>query len=128
MCGGIAAIDRASQGTRPVTTMSAPHSRNAPTAAPNPPAGVPAEISSAAPGVDHAMLTGIRVRSPSTSATSPEPRHTASSPDAAWLSSAPAARSPVSTTANAPANPTSAATTPASAGCSMRSIYGTIRV
>ena len=46
----------------------------------------------------------------------PRRRHTASSPDAACRSSAPTARSPASTTGNAPPNPTSAVTTPASTG------------
>ena len=73
-------------------------------------------MSSAAPGVDQAMLTGIRVRSPSTTATAPDARQTASSPDAACRSSAPTARSPARTTGNAPPKPTSAVTTPASTG------------
>ena len=63
-----------------------------------------------------AIPTGIRVRSPSATATIPDAKRTASSPDAACRSSAPTARSPASTTVNAPLNPTSAVTTPARTG------------
>jgi len=110
---GIAAMSRPSGRTSPASTINPPHSRNAPTAAANPPGCGPAAMSSAAPGVDHAMLTGIRVRSPRTTATTPAATHTASSPDAACRSSAPTARRPASTTGNAPPKPTSAVTTPA---------------
>ena len=113
---GIAAIARPSARQRPLSTMSTPHTRNAPTAAGNPPLGAPVESSSAAPGVDHAMASGIRVRRLSRIATTPAPTLTASRPDAASARSAPAARSPASTTGNAPEKPTSAVTQPASTG------------
>ena len=41
--------------------MSPPQTRKAPTAAANPPLGAPVDTSSAAPGVDQAIATGIRV-------------------------------------------------------------------
>lgn len=136
MWPGMAATSRPSGVTSPATTISTPQSRNAPTAAANPPGCGPAATSSAAPGVDHAMLTGIRLRTPRNAATTPHATHTTSRPDAACPASAPTARSPVSTTANAPANPTTAATMPASTGCAnpwatrsiptSRSVYGTM--
>ena len=42
--------------------MSTPQTRNAPTAADQPPSTTPVVTSSAAPGVDHAAVTGIRVQ------------------------------------------------------------------
>jgi len=56
----MASIARASQGSSPARTMRTPQTRNAPTAAGNPPGRVPVATSSAAPGVDQAMLIGIR--------------------------------------------------------------------
>jgi hypothetical protein len=58
--GGIAPTQRPSGRHIPATTISTPEAANAPRAAGYPPGGSPAEISSAAPGVDHAIVSGIR--------------------------------------------------------------------
>ncbi|GAA2847125.1 hypothetical protein GCM10020220_040820 [Nonomuraea rubra] len=97
---GMAAIARAGQGDRPASTSNPAQTMNAPTAAGNPPGTGPVAISSAAPGVDQAMLIGMRYRSPRKIAAAPTPQHRASSPDAACPGVAPTARSPASTTVN----------------------------
>ena len=115
---GMAATARPRAGNSPAATMSSPHSANAPTAAGQPPGTGPVATSSAAPGVDQAIAIGIRCRSPSQVAQIPAATLTVSSPEAAWASLAPTARSPASTTVNELAKPTTAVTTPASTGCS----------
>ena len=57
---GTASTSRRRGSKSPVQTISTPHSAKAVTAAPNPPCGTPVVTSSAAPGVDQAMLMGIR--------------------------------------------------------------------
>ena len=114
--GGIEAIARPSAPHSPLSTMSAPQTRNAPTAAGNPPLGAPVDTSSAAPGVDQAIATGIRTRRLMRIATTPAPTQSASRPDVASSRSAPTACSPASTTGNEPENPTSAVTQPARTG------------
>ncbi|GGM30104.1 hypothetical protein GCM10007977_034220 [Dactylosporangium sucinum] len=109
---GMAAIARDSHGDRPARTIRAAHTANAPTAAGKPPGTGPVAASRAAPGVDHAMLIGMRYRSPSPIATTPIPTQSASSPDAAWAGVAPTARRPASTTVNELAYPTTALTSP----------------
>ena len=96
--------------------MSPPQTRKAPTAAANPPLGAPVDTSSAAPGVDQAIATGIRVRRLMRIATTPAPTQSASRPDVASSRSAPTACSPASTTGKDPEKPTSAVTQPASTG------------
>src|SRR5581483_3227172 len=59
---GIASTARPSGFHRPAITTSAPATRNAPTAAENPPATGPVAASNAAPGVDQAIAIGIRYR------------------------------------------------------------------
>ena len=55
---GMQANSLPSAGISPVRLMSTPVTRNAPTAAGQPPSTVPAPTSSAAPGVDQASVTG----------------------------------------------------------------------
>ena len=88
---GIAATAFARPGHSPVSTTSAPVTINAPTAAGHPPSGTAPAASRAAPGVDHASTTGIRVRCASHSIPSACVRHSATSPDAAWVGVAPMA-------------------------------------
>src|SRR3546814_1818041 len=73
---------------------------NAPTAAPNPPCGTAAVASSAAPGVDHAIVIGTLSRHEKNTVPRPIVRQRARRPEAAWFGEAPTAASPVSTTAN----------------------------
>ena len=96
--------------------MSAPVTRNAPTAAGQPPWTTPVLASSAAPGVDQASVSGIRWRRTSHSMPSAWVAQTASSPEAASAGEAPTARRPASTTAKELVNPTSAVRIPASTG------------
>ena len=106
----------ASGGTSPVSTMSTATTAKAPTAAGQPPATAPVEASSAAPGVDQAIVIGRRVRSESTIEPRPIATLTAVSPLAAWAGLAPTACSPVRTTTKELEKATSAETTPAPIG------------
>lgn len=123
---GMRVTRRASAGQSPVANSSAAVTANAPTAAGHPPATAPVVISSAAPGVDHALVIGIRNLHDSSIEAAPIARLTATKPDAACAGLAPAARNPASTTANEDVKPTSAHTTPAPIGtafetsCSIR--------
>jgi hypothetical protein len=110
---GIAATHRPSGFHRPASTISTPQTRNAPTAALNPPATAPEVASSAPPGVDHATVIGSRVFRLSQTAHSPMEIDSAIRPDVACPRSAPTAISPCTTTANELANPTNAASNPA---------------
>ncbi len=123
---GMAVISAPSLGHSPVTRMSPPTTRNAPTAAGQPPRTAPVLASSAAPGVDQASVSGIRCRRTSQRTPSPWVAQSASSPEAASDGVAPTARSPVSTTADELVNPTRAVRIPASTGWLMRSIYRTL--
>ncbi|MNI72116.1 hypothetical protein D3C73_1280370 [compost metagenome] len=77
---GIFAMSRPRTGSSPVRTISTPTMRNAPTAAGQPPSTIPAEASSAAPGVDHASVTGIRDRQASHRIPRPKLRVSANRP------------------------------------------------
>src|SRR5882757_6781140 len=111
--GGMAATARPSGFHSPATTISAPVTMKAPTAAGKPPGTAPVVANSAAPGVDQAMLIGILVLRLSAMAQTPIEIDSAISPDAAsaWL--APTPRSPAMITAKEEAKPTNAASTPA---------------
>ncbi len=74
-------------------------------------------MSSAAPGVDQESVIGRRKRCARSTVPSPCVTHSASSPDAAWDGDAPTAVRPVSTTADVPANPTTAVAIPAPRAC-----------
>lgn len=80
---GMAATARPSGLNSPATTISAAQMRNAPTAALKPPSIAPVLASSAAPGVDQAMLIGSRVTALSTIAQTPMEIDNAISPEAA---------------------------------------------
>ena len=64
-------------GSAAVAVSSAPLTRNAPTAAGQPPVTAPVDTSSAQPGVDQATAIGIRSRSPSGTEQATIPRHSA---------------------------------------------------
>lgn len=113
---GMRAISRPIPGQTAVTVMSRPVTRNAPTAAGQPPTRPPVPTSSAAPGVDQAKVIGIRVRAETSTVARPMVTNSASSPDPAWVGVAPTARSPDSTTANELVEPTRAVTSPATTG------------
>ena len=113
---GTASTSRRSGSNTPVQMINTPHRAKAVTAAPNPPRGTPVVTSSAAPGVDHAILMGSRVRTLMSTASSPMITLAVSSPEAACVRSAPTARRPASTTVNELAKPTSAVITPAVTG------------
>src|SRR6478735_7501460 len=116
---GIASTSRSSGRTRPHSASNSPQTTKAPTAEANPPEGTVAAASSAAPGVDQAMVTGIRRRHEKSTQPSPIVTQSTSRPEAACSGSAPTARSPVSTTANELVKPTSPQTTPASTACAV---------
>ncbi|MCY1241060.1 hypothetical protein D9M72_539430 [compost metagenome] len=97
---------------RPATTTSSPQTRKAPTAALKPPSTTPALASSAAPGVDQAMLTGSRVMALMTIAQTPMEIDNAISPEAACASLAPTPVRPCNTTAKELAKPTKAISRP----------------
>ena len=109
----MAATHRPSGRHSPAVTISAPQTRNAPTAAANPPSTAPEVASSAPPGVDHATLIGSCVRRLSQIAHTPMAIDRAIRPDAASSRVAPTATSPCTITAKELAKPTNAANTPA---------------
>lgn len=80
---GIAATARPNGRHKPAITISAPLTRNAPTAAWKPPSGIAEDASSAPPGVDHAMLIGSRYHRLSRTPQVPIPIDSAIKPDAA---------------------------------------------
>ena len=121
---GIAATARPNGRHMPAITISAPLIRNAPTATGNPPSGIAEDASSAAPGVDQAMLIGSRRQRLNRIAQRPIAIDSAMSPDAACAGDAPIAVSPFRTTANDDANPTKAARTPARKACVDTSAMG----
>src|SRR5262249_20292760 len=106
--------------------------RNPPTAAGQPPRTMPVPASSAAPGVDHAAMIGIRCRSDSPIVRTPDSRHRANKPEPAWAGDAPTPRSPATMTADELVIPTTAARRPARTGWLARgwlagcSIYRTL--
>ena len=110
---GIAATARPNGRHDPASTINTPLTKNAPTAAPNPPAGAAEDASKAAPGVDHAMLIGSRRHRLNPIAHVPIATDSAINPEAACDGVAPIAVSPFNTTENDDANPTNAASTPA---------------
>ena len=107
---------RRSGSNRPVQMISAPHRAKARHRCAEPAARTPVVTSSAAPGVDHAMLTGSRVRTLMSTASTPMITLAVSSPEAALLRRRRPARRPASTTVNELAKPTSAVITPAVTG------------
>src|SRR5215213_1726550 len=78
-------------------------------------------MSSAAPGVEDAIVEGVRWAITSQIVSNPIPIETASSPEAASAPLAPTAVSPARTTAKAPPHATIAATTPATTRWEVRS-------
>ncbi len=116
MEGGMRAIRRPRRGQTAVSRMSPATTRNAPTAAGQPPSTAPVAASRAAPGVDQATVIGIRYRHASTIAATPIVTQSARSPLADCAGVAPTARRPVSTTANELVTPTSEVTIPATTG------------
>ena len=113
---GIALTARPNGLINPAATISSPQTRNAPTAAGNPPAGVAVAASSAAPGVDQAAEIGMRNQRLSPIPASPIAIVTAMRPDAACASVAPAADRPFRITAKVLAKPAKAVTSPAEMG------------
>ena len=102
----------------PAMTTSSAATMKAPVAAANPPSGMPVEISKAAPGVDHAMLTGCRVAMLWAAPSNPVTTQSASRPEAACAGEAPTPAKPWSTIGKALPKPTMAASKPAVTGCS----------
>jgi hypothetical protein len=96
--------------------MRQPTIRKAPTASGKPPAVAPVAARRAAPGVDHAEEIGIRDRTLMITPARPMAIARAVNPEAACVSDAPTAISPLSTTANEDANPTNAVRIPAEIG------------
>lgn len=78
---GMLVMRRPSAGHKPHSTMSTPHTTNAPTAAAKLASLSPAAISKAAPGVDHAIEMGMRYSSAKTMDVIPTVTHRVSSPD-----------------------------------------------
>ena len=113
---GMRVIARPRLRHSPHSTMSAAETRNAPTASENRMPPPDAASSTAAPGVDHAIASGMRSQSAPTVLTTAIARHTAKRPDAASASEAPTACSPAITSTNEVANPEMAATNPAEIG------------
>ena len=109
----MAATARPKGRQRPAMTISAPVTRNAPTATANPPSGALLVASSAAPGVDHAMDIGIRDFRLSQAAHRPMLIDKAMRPEAACPGVAPIAVRPRMMTAKEEAKPTKAASRPA---------------
>lgn len=97
---GMRAMSAPSWGNRPVSMMSAPVTKNAPTATGQLPTAAADDPSSADPGVDQAIVIGVRVVAARVMVASPIITLTASSPLDAWVVVAPTAVSPVSTTTN----------------------------
>ena len=114
---GMALTQRPSGFHSPEATTSAPLRTNAPTAAGKPPSTAPVVASSAAPGVDHAIVTGIRPRNANTMPQPPIATDSTISPDAASACVAPTATKPRTMTANELAKPTKADSTPAATAC-----------
>ena len=85
---------------RPRLYEPKPETMKAPQAASKPPATAPVEISKAAPGVDQAMLIGMRLRKARMTAQSPIAVPTAIRPDVAWPGVAPTDFKPCKTTVN----------------------------
>lgn len=113
IAGGILLTRTASGRNRPVRRMSTPVRTNAPTAVAKPPSGAAVVARSAAPGVDQAMVTGIRNRQENSTHPNPMVRHRMATPEPASAGEAPTAVRPASTTANEDEKPTTAEITPA---------------
>ena len=96
--------------------ISRPTARKAPTATGKPPAAAPVAARSAAPGVDQAAEIGMRDAKLRPMPATPMAIDKAIRPDAASPSLAPTAVSPLMMTAKEEANPTKAATMPATTG------------
>ncbi len=90
--------------------------RKAPTASENSMPLPPAASSTAAPGVDQAMASGMRSQSAPTVLTTAMARQSARRPEAACSSEAPTAAKAAMTRANEEAKPEIAATMPAEMG------------
>ena len=97
----MAATSRPSHGIAAVSSSREPTITKAPTATGQPPAGAPVVASSAAPGVDQAIVTGMRWRTEIRIVDNPISTHRAARPEAAWAGVAPTPCRPASTTAKA---------------------------
>ena len=111
--GGIAFTALPKGFQRPAITSNNDDKRNAPTAVENPPGTTPVVANKAAPGVDQATLTGMRVFRLKMIPPRPIAIDNAMRPEAASASLAPTAFSPCTTTAKELAKPTKAASAPA---------------
>ncbi len=104
-------INFSNQPVRPLTRISAPQSRKAPTASGSVSPCVAAI--NAAPGVDHATLTGSRVHNDSPRLVMPMPRPSAQIHEVVCCALAPTAWAAWNTMATELVKPTSTATKPA---------------
>src|SRR5271166_2823351 len=114
---GTDATSRPNGLNSPAATIRRPTTRNAPTAAGNPPAVAPVAARSAAPGVDQAPEIGIRYATLRPIPATPIAIDRAIRPEAASALLAPTAVSPLMITAKDEANPTNAVMIPATIGC-----------
>ena len=89
---GMPSTARKSGRHNPASMMSRPEVMKAPTAAAKPPLGARLATSRAAPGVDQAMATGMRVRKLNQAPSAPMEKVMMVSPEAAWAGVAPMAR------------------------------------
>ena len=120
---GMRFITRSNQRVTPARVMSAALTMKAPTASPmlNPPAR-PAVASTAAPGVDHATMTGLRKMSEGTREHRPIPSPSAHIQEVICAGVAPNACAAWNTMATELVNPTSTATNPAVNADRLRSL------
>jgi hypothetical protein len=81
----------------PATTISTAATMKAPTATGKPPSGAPVATNSTAPGVDHATVTGIRVRKLRPIPMTPMTSEITNRPEAASGGDAPTAANPART-------------------------------
>ena len=111
---GMRSATRSNSPVAPTRIISAEHTMNAPTASPmeNPPA-TPAVANTAAPGVDHATITGLRSTRDGTSEHSPIPRPSAQIQEVIWAGVAPNPWAAWNTMATELVKPTNTATKPA---------------
>jgi len=111
---GMRSIRRSNQPVAPKRVISAADTMNAPTASamPKPPAA-PAVASTAAPGVDHATITGMRNHHEGSSVHKPRPRPSAHIQEPICAVSAPSERAAWNTMAMELVKPTSTAMKPA---------------
>ena len=106
---------------RPDKVSATAQMRKAPTATGNPPSTPPAVTKKAAPGVVHAQLTGLRVKTAKMMQPSPIAMADIMRPEAASALFAPMAFKPCRTIAKELAKPTNAASRPAKLACREKS-------